>query len=289
MQGWKKFHIIYCGKHFIIENSERSTECPQYGIRAGKAMIRTILILLFLILFFLVGILLWGITWIIGRFDKYLQDIICLRAVQCAFKVVLFISGVKVDVYGEENVPKDEAVLYVGNHRSYFDIVITYARCPGLTGFVAKDSMLKIPFLRIWMKRLHCLFLDRKDIKSGMKMILTGIEQIKSGISMSIFPEGTRALADSETDMLPFKEGSMKMAEKTGCAIIPIAMLHTADIFEKHVPFIKRTHVKLMYGEPIYAKDLIKEQRKHLGAYTQGIIKGMLEEGLSQEASPLNG
>ncbi|MDE7310686.1 MAG: 1-acyl-sn-glycerol-3-phosphate acyltransferase [Eubacterium sp.] len=243
-------------------------------------MIRSILIIVFLVLFFLVGIVIWGVTWIIGRFDPYKQDLICLRAVQFAFRVVLLISGVKVEVYGEEHVPKGEAVLYIGNHRSLFDTVITYARCPRLTGYVAKDSMLKVPFLRIWMKRLHCLFLDRKDIKAGMKMILTGIDQIKNGISMCIFPEGTRSLTECETDMLPFKEGSFKMAEKTGCAIIPMAMVNTADIFEKHVPFVRRTHVILTYGEPIYVKELEKEQRKHLGSYVQETIRGMLQEQL---------
>lgn len=249
----------------------------------GKAMIRSILLILFLVQFFLVGVPLWGVTWLIGLSDKRKQDFICLRIVQFALKVCLLISGVKLDVRGEENVPKDEAVLYVGNHRSYFDIVITYARCPGLTGFVAKDSMLKIPFLRIWMKRLHCLFLNRDDIKSGMKTILDGIDQIKKGISICIFPEGTRVATESETDMLPFKEGSLKMADKTGCAVIPMALLHTANIFEKHVPFIKRTHVTLIYGKPIYAKDLEKDQRRHLGAYTQKVIKGMLEEELENE------
>lgn len=246
-------------------------------------MIRSILIIVFLIVFFLIGILIWGITWVIGRFNPYRQDLICLRTVQFAFRVVLLISGVKVDVYGEEHVPKDEAVLYVGNHRGLYDTIITYARCPRLTGYVAKDSMLKIPFLRIWMKRLHCLFLDRTDIKAGMKMILTGIDQIKNGISMCIFPEGTRSLAERETDMLPFKEGSFKMAEKTGCAIIPMAMVHTADIFEKHVPFVKRTRVTLTYGEPIYVRQLDKEQRKHLGSYVQDMICGMLEEELKIE------
>ena len=246
-------------------------------------MIRLIFIVLFLLLFFIVGILIAWIAWIVGRFAPAKQDLICLRAVQAAFRVVLFLAGVKVEVYGEENVPKEEPVLYVGNHRSYFDIVITYARCPRPTGYVAKDSMLKIPFLSGWMKRLHCLFLDRKDLKAGMKMILTGIEQIKGGISMCIFPEGTRVQSQTETDMLPFKEGSLKMAEKTGCAIIPMALTHTADIFEKHIPFIRRTRVALIYGKPVYPKQLDKEQRRHMGAYTQELIRGMLEEALNRE------
>ena len=112
-------------------------------------------------------------------------------------------------------------------------------------------------------------------------MILTGIDQIKNGISMCIFPEGTRGTAETETEMLPFKEGSFKMAEKTGCPIIPMAMVHTADIFEKHIPFIRRTHVILTYGEPIDVRSLEKEQRKHLGSYVQGVIQKMLEEELA--------
>lgn len=243
-------------------------------------MIRLILVLLFLVLFFLFGVLLWGIIWLVGRFAPQKKDMLYLRAVQFAFKGVLLLAGVKVDVYGEENVPKDEAVLYVANHRSYFDIVITYVRCPRPTGYVAKDSMMRIPFVRIWMRQLHCLFLNRTDIKAGMKVILTGIEQIKSGISMCIFPEGTRVEAESELDMLPFKEGSLKLAEKTGCAIVPMALVHTADIFENHVPFVRRTRVALVYGKPIYPGELDKSRRKRLGAYTQEIIRGMIEDQL---------
>ena len=95
-------------------------------------------------------------------------------------------------VIGEENVPKDEPVLYIGNHRSYFDIVMTYIRVPRPTGYIAKIEMLKIPLLSHWMKYLHCLFLDRNDIKQGMKIILTAIDKVKSGISICVFPEGTR-------------------------------------------------------------------------------------------------
>lgn len=72
------------------------------------------------------------------------------------------------------------------------------------------------------------------------------------------------------------------MAEKTGCAIIPMAMIHTADIFEKHIPFVRRTRVILTYGKPIYVKELDKEQKKHLGSYVQGIIREMLEEELNR-------
>ncbi len=266
-----------------ISTGKTLSVCLYYIQERVVVMIRLLLVALFMLLFFLLGIPIWGVAWLIGRTNQYKADMLCLRAVQFAFKVILFLSGVKVTVYGEEHVPQNEAVLYVGNHRGFFDTVITYARCPGLTGYVAKDTMLKYPFLNTWMKKLHCLFLNRSDIKEGLKMILTGIEQIKSGISMCIFPEGTRCTSPVETDMLPFKDGSLKMAEKTGCAIIPMAMIHTADIFENHLPWIRGTHVTLMYGEPIYVKNLDKEQKKHLGAYTRDIILKMLEEELEMK------
>lgn len=237
-------------------------------------MIRLILVVLFVILFLLIGIPVLAVEWIIAKFNPYAADISQLRMVQWAFKVILFLSGTKLTVIGEEKVPTDEPVLYIGNHRSFFDIVITYARCPRLTGYVSKLSMQKVPLLSIWMTRLHCLFLNREDIREGLKTILAGIDNVKNGISMCIFPEGTRNKTDDL--LLPFKEGSFKMAEKTGCAIVPMALTNSAEIFENHFPFIKSTHVILEYGTPIYLNELDKETKKKIGAHCHDIIEEML-------------
>ena len=240
-------------------------------------MIRLILILIFITLFLILSIPIMFAEWILKKFKPYAADISSLRIVQWAFKVILFLAGTKITVIGEENIPNDTAVLYVPNHQSYFDIIITYSRCKGLTGYVSKEFMKKIPLLGIWMKRLYCLFLKRNDMKAGLKMILTGIDQIKHGVSMCIFPEGTRN-KHPENGPAPFKEGSLKMAEKTGCPIIPIAISNTAEIWESHMPRVKKCHVIIEYGKPIYIKDLDKHQQKFLGAYTQNIIEEMLEE-----------
>lgn len=244
-------------------------------------MIRSLLIVILIVAFLILSIPILIVEWIIGKFNPYARDISSLRIIQFIFKVILFVAGTKVTVIGEDRIPKDTPVLYVGNHRSYFDVVLTYARCPGLTGYVAKDSMKKIPLLSIWMKRLYCLFLNRSDIKEGLKTILKGIEQMKNGISMCIFPEGTRNEAEDETQLLPFKEGSLKMAEKTGYPIVPMSINNTRNIFEAHSPFIRSAHVVLEYGEPIYPKDLPKEQKKFLGAYCQEIIQNTVSKNQS--------
>ncbi len=234
--------------------------------------------LLFLLLFFIISIPLFLIEYIIGKFNHRAMVSSSQWIVVQAFHVILFISGVKRTVLGLENVPKNEPVLYIANHRSYFDVPIAYVSLPTLTGFMAKKEIAKIPFLRTWMRFLQCLFLDRQDIKQGLKTVLQGIEQIKAGYSVFISPEGTR---NHEKEMLPFKEGSFKIAEKTGCAIIPVALSNTDEIFENHFPKIKATHVVMEFGKPVYPNSLDKEQRKFLGSYVQEIIQKMLEKNAS--------
>ena len=233
-------------------------------------MIRIILVAVFVVLFLVLSIPLLITEWIIGKFNMDLKNKSSLAIVNWAFRVCLFFAGTTVIVKGEENVPKDEPVLYIGNHRSYFDILITYVRVPRPTGYIANREMLKWPLLVSWMKNLHCLFLDRNDVKQGLKIILTAIEKIKSGISICIFPEGTRN-KENHTFM-EFHEGSFKIASKSGCPIIPMTIYNSADIFEDHLPKIKKTQVILEYGKPIYVKDLAKEDQKKIGAYTKNII-----------------
>ena len=235
-------------------------------------MIRFILVATIVIGFLILSIPILIVEWIIGKFSPMTKEISSLRLIQAVFRFILWVAGTKVTVIGEENVPRDTPVLYIGNHRSYFDILLTYSRCPIRTGYIAKKEMERYPLLSNWMKYLHCLFLDRDDIKQGLKTILTAIEKIKSGISICIFPEGTRNERADETDMLPFHEGSFKIATKAGCPIIPIAMNNTADIFEAHFPKIRPCHVVVEYCKPIYVKELPKEDQKHLGEYTQKII-----------------
>ena len=239
-------------------------------------MLRFIFVVIVVIGYLILSIPLLLIEWIIGKFNPYAKEISSLRIIQTVFRFILWLTGLKLEVIGEENVPKDCAVLYIGNHRSFFDVLITYARCPRRTGYVSKMELKKFPLLRDWMNNLHCLFLDRTNLKAGMQMILTGIQKIKDGISICIFPEGTRSKGVKELPMLEFHEGSFKMAQKTNCPIVPMAMVNTCEIFEAHFPKIKPTHVILEYGKPIIPSELSAEDKKHLGAYTQKVITEML-------------
>ena len=235
-----------------------------------NTMFRFIIVALFVILFLILSTPLMLAEWIIGKWNPDLKSRSSLAIVNWAFRWVIRLSGIKVIVKGEENIPKDTAVLYVGNHRSYYDIILTYVRVPRPTGYVAKIEMLKIPLLSIWMKNLHCLFLDRKDIKQGLKTILAGVDLVKNGISVCIFPEGTRN--KTKDTFLPFHDGSFKIAEKGGVPVIPMSIVNSSAVFEDHMPKIRKSTVVIEYGKPIDIKSLDKDTRKNIGNYVSGII-----------------
>lgn len=236
-------------------------------------MIRLILVLLFVVLFLIVSLPIQLIEWLIGKKWPDVKAKSSLAIVNWAFRVVTFLAGTKVIFLGEDKVPKDTAVVYVPNHRSFFDIVITYPRVPRLTGYIAKKEIKKVPGINIWMMFLNCLFLDRSNPKEGLKTILEGIEKLKSGISICIFPEGTRN--HNADTFLEFHDASFKLASKSGCPVVPVSIVNSGSIFEDHFPFIKKTTVIVEYGEPVHIKDLSKEDQKNVGQYFQNRISEM--------------
>lgn len=237
-------------------------------------MIRVALVAIFLVLYFIIFLPLMLVEFLLRKFNMRASVTSSQWFVKINFKIVLWLAGTKVTCKGLENIPRDRPVLFVSNHRSLSDIPVAYTTLPVNAGFIAKKEMQKIPGLSWWMRLLNCQFIDRQNIKEGMKTILKGIELIKDGYSIFIAPEGTRSKTE---DMLPFKEGSLKMAEKTGCPIVPVAFTNTDAVFERQFPRVKRAHVIVEYCEPVDPTQLEKEQRRQLGAYVQEIIRQKLE------------
>ena len=241
-------------------------------------MIRLILVCIFLLIIFVLSLILFPIEWLIGRISPKAKDISSLRFVQFVFKVILFLSGVNTTVIGLENIPKDEPVVFIGNHRGFFDTVVSYSRMPRLTGFIAKKEMQKVPFIRLWMKYLHCLFMDRSNPREGLKTILSGIEQINNGISIVIFPEGTRNKGDG---IMPFHGGSFKLADKSNSKIIPMVQNNTENVLEAHFPSIKRTQTVLEFGTPIDTAALDRDERKALPDTVHDLMLQIYEKNKS--------
>ena len=236
-------------------------------------MIRLILVAIDVALFLILTTPLMLVDWIIGRFNRRAADRLANAVVMWGFRTVWFFCGIKLDVRGKEKVPADKALLYVGNHRSIFDIVIGYPLCKCPTAVISKKSMLKVPLLNIWMILLQCQFLDRSSTKKGLEVILKAIELAKKGVSILIFPEGTRN-KDYESDkLLPMHNGSFKIATKSGALIQPVTFVGTENIMSRHMPLIKPAKVTVEFLDPIDPAQLDKEILKNIGGYVGGLIE----------------
>ena len=190
------------------------------------------------------------------------------------FKGLLFFAGTKIEVRGVDNIPKDEAVLYVGNHRSYFDIIITQTLAKNPMAFVAKKEFLKYPLLHYYMTDIGCLYLDRENPRQAMKTINEGTKRLEQGLSLGLFPEGTR---NHGKELLPFKEGGYRMAEKSGRAIVLMAMTGIDDIFENNHHLLKSRKVIVEFAPPVYPSKLEKAERKEFYNSIPARITKMLE------------
>ena len=233
--------------------------------------IRTILAILTIAIMVILFLPIIGICYIVRIFDSKVAGRIAQFLMRLIFKAVIAISGAHIDVLGYDNVP-DCPVLYTANHRGMFDIVVAYAIIKKPLSFVAKIQLQKVPVLHAWMKLMNGLFLDRDDIRQGLKTILAAALNISKGISVWIFPEGTRIKNCPETEMIPFKQGSFKIAAKSECPIIPVAMYGVRDVFDEDVFILKPGHIVVSFLPPVYPDKLSEEDSRHIAPYVQNII-----------------
>ena len=182
-------------------------------------------------------------------------------------------SGANVTVHGLENIPDDRAVLFVSNHQSNFDIALFMSYINKPKGYISKAEMNKVPLIRTWMKYIHCVFMDRSNIKQSAKAIVQGVQNLRAGHSMVIFPEGTRSKGDK---MLEFKAGSFKLATKAKVPIVPVTISGTYKLMEANNNMIKPANVELYIHPMIETANLTKDEEKELHTKVQKIIESKL-------------
>lgn len=187
---------------------------------------------------------------------------------------ILRVAGLKLTVVGKENIP-NEPCVFVGNHQSNFDTPVILSNMNRLTGAVAKKEMKKIPIMSYWMTQIHCVFMDRENPREALKAIAEGIENLKNGYSMIIFPEGTRSRSNN---MGEFKKGSMRLAIKAGVPIVPITFYDTYKAMEGNNGKIKKANAELIIDKPIYLEGMSKEEKAKISEVVQNIIQNNLNK-----------
>jgi 1-acyl-sn-glycerol-3-phosphate acyltransferase len=204
-------------------------------------------------------------------------DEFAYRQVQRISKHVISKSKTKVNVIGRENIPEG-ACAFVSNHQAIFDTFAILAHVDKITGFIAKKEIKKIPLVSGWLNETHVVYIDRSNLKEGIKAINEGVENLKKGYSMVIFPEGTRSLS---SEIGEFKKGSLKLALKAEVPIVPITINGTYRVLEVGDK-VRGNEISIVFHKPIYPDKLSKEEQKDITEIVHSVIKQGLQEILKK-------
>jgi 1-acyl-sn-glycerol-3-phosphate acyltransferase len=191
-------------------------------------------------------------------------------------RLLLAIAGARVEVSGLENLPAGGGVLFVANHQGAFDIPLLLGHVPGLKGFVAKKEILRLPIVGIWIKLLRCVILDRRDLRQSARAIARGVNDLRSGRSLIVFPEGTRSKSGV---MNRFKGGSFKLATRSRAAIVPLTIDGSYRLLEGNRGRITPGKVHLYIHPPLSYMNLNDAEKEVLTETVQRTIASKLTVG----------
>lgn len=174
--------------------------------------------------------------------------------------VALKITRVHVHVTGMEKLPGGRKILFVGNHISNFDPIVTWAAFKQWNiSYLSKQENFKIPMFGRIIRRCCFMPIDRENPRKAIGTINQAAQLLQSQIvSIGVYPEGTRSRSG---ELLPFHDGVFKIAKKAGAPIGVIAVSGTNRI-AKNFPFHK-TDVYLDVLEVIPAED-VKDASTHI-------------------------
>lgn len=195
----------------------------------------------------------------------YMKD---SRFYRCLVNVLtaatLTVGRVKLHTSGGEKLPKGKKLLFVGNHLSNFDPMVTfYAYRPWRISYIAKDAILKMPLFGRYIRRCCFMDIDRENPRNALVTINRAAELLKAEeVSIGVYPEGTRSKTG---DLLPFHNGVFKIAQKAEVDIA-IVSLHGTDEIAKNFPF-KKTHVYVDVIDVIPSADIARKKTDVIGQY----------------------
>ncbi|RKJ78074.1 1-acyl-sn-glycerol-3-phosphate acyltransferase [Butyricicoccus sp. 1XD8-22] len=187
---------------------------------------------------------------------------------------LMWVAGMKVTVNGAENLPERQAV-FIANHQGNFDIPLMLSCLGRAHGLLAKQELARIPILRLWMRLLHCLFVDRSSPRAGMESIAKGVKLLQSGHSLIIFPEGTRSRSG---ELQEFKGGAFRIASKASAAIVPVTIDGSYRAMEANPTgwLIRPCEVTVTIHPAIETAGLGREELRELPSRTRDVIASAL-------------
>lgn len=156
-------------------------------------------------------------------------------------------GNVHIDVFGKENIPKENGFMFYPNHQGLYDVLAIVEACDVPFSVVAKKEVGNIQFLKQVFACMKAYLIDRDDVRQSMQIIIDVSKEVASGRNYLIFAEGTRSKLGNK--LLDFKGGSFKAATKAKCPIVPVALVNSFKLFDTNS--IKHVNVEVHFLKPM--------------------------------------
>lgn len=189
-------------------------------------------------------------------------------------RILMGIAGARVERTGHVDLPAEQPVLFVSNHQGAFDIPLCISQIPRPIGFMAKKELSRLPSIGSWMKAMGCIFVDRGNRRLAMQSLQEACDALKSGVSLVVFPEGTRSNGD---EMKTFKAGFARMALRAEVPIVPVVMKRTYRLKLGDQPWITAADVEVAIENPISIEEMRDMNVHEIARRVQEVIQRRLD------------
>lgn len=194
--------------------------------------------------------------------------------IQYVMKLAVDAGNVDLQVYGKENIPKENGFMLYGNHQGLFDVLAIASSCDAPLGIAYKKELKNAPLLKQIFACTKSFAMDREDVRQSLTVIQAVTSEVQKGRNYVIFPEGTRSKLGNQ--MLEFHGGSFRCAIKAKCPVIPMAFIDSFRVLdEKGSAPVK---VQLHYLEPITYEQYKDMKAAELAALVKERIARKIEE-----------
>jgi 1-acyl-sn-glycerol-3-phosphate acyltransferase len=163
---------------------------------------------------------------------------------------ILVVTGVKVRVRGTDQLVPSATYVFVANHQSFYDIPVLFWSLPFQLRIIAKESLGSVPFLGWHLRRTGHILVDRRN-PDRQAILGRWRELVAAGLSLIIFPEGTRS---RDGRVAPFKSGSFMLALQANLPVVPITIVGTREVMPRGRLTVRPGAVTLTVHPPIAAR-----------------------------------
>lgn len=160
-----------------------------------------------------------------------------------------FLSGIRYEVNGLENIDLSKPYIYIFNHRSFLDAPLIPMVIPHRVRAIGKKELSRIPIFATVVSRL-AIWVDRSDANSRSLSLGRLVALLQQGISVVVAPEGTRN--DSTETLLPFQKGAFRLSIDTQIPILEMAVFGADQLMKRGSFLLKPGVIRVYFSTPMY-------------------------------------